>query len=409
VTTTAEAQPAAAPTLARPFSVRATLAAWPFQDVVLPFAVTRVLLVLAGFFALYTMPAAPNGDPWQASPHALVNAWASWDSRWYLQIAQQGYTLTPDADGQLPVAFWPTLPLLIRLGGLALHRTDSESLALIGIAIANLALIAAVFYLVRLGREVVGNDSARRAGLYLLIFPSTLFLSAVYPHSLFLACAIASLFYARHAAWWVAGLLGAVATLTRPVGVLLIAPLVWECVSQAGPATLSLRQRLRHRLARPLPLLALAPVPLALLGWMAYLGVHFGTPLAFLDAQRAWNRAPTAPWHILDPYLQGYSSVYGYSSTYLDLGFGLLYVVLVVLAWRLLPRSLALFATLLLLVPISTGSTQSLMRFGLELFPIFLVLGVLGRRHWFHQSFAILSLGFATVFTVMFALHYWVA
>ncbi len=84
-------------------------------------------------------------------------------------------------------------------------------------------------------------------------------------------------------------------------------------------------------------------------------------------------------------------------------------MVLVVLAWRLLPRSLALFATLLLLVPISTGSTQSLMRFGLELFPIFLVLGVLGRRHWFHQSFAILSLGFATVFTVMFALHYWVA
>ncbi len=95
VTTTAEAQSAAAPTLVRPFSVRAALAAWPFQDVVLPFAVTRVLLVLAGFFALYTLPAAPNGDPWQASPHALVNAWASWDSRWYLQIAEQGYTLTP--------------------------------------------------------------------------------------------------------------------------------------------------------------------------------------------------------------------------------------------------------------------------------------------------------------------------
>ncbi len=290
-----------------------------------------------------------------------------------------------------------------------LHRGDSESLALIGIAIANLALIVAVFYLVRLGREVVGNDSARRAGLYLLIFPSTLFLSAVYPHSLFLACAIASLYYARHAAWWPAGLLGAVATLTRPVGVLLIAPLLWECVTQAGPATRSFAQRLRQRLAQPLPLLALAPVPLALLAWMTYLGVHFGAPLAFLDAQRAWNRAPTAPWHILDPYLQGYSSVYGYSTTYLDLGFGILYVVLVVLAWRLLPRSLALFATLLLLVPISTGSTQSLMRFGLELFPIFLVLGVLGRRHWFHQSFAILSLGFATVFTVMFALHYWVA
>jgi len=113
VTTTAEAHPATAPTLARPFSLCAALSAWPFQDVVLPFAVTRVLLVLAGFFALYTMPAAANGDPWQASPHALVNAWASWDSRWYLQIAQQGYTLTPDADGQLPAAFWPALPVLL--------------------------------------------------------------------------------------------------------------------------------------------------------------------------------------------------------------------------------------------------------------------------------------------------------
>jgi Mannosyltransferase (PIG-V) len=389
----------------------AVLGSWPVQDVLLPFGVTRLLLVLVGWFAQYVMPAAPDGDPWRPSAHALINAWAGWDSRWYVQIAQQGYSLEPTPDGQVSVAFWPALPLLMRLGGLLVRRTDAETLAVVGIAVSNVALLVAVFYLVRLARDDFDERTGSRAGLYLLIWPATLFLSAVYPHALFLAFAIASFSYARHGAWWRAGLLGGAAALTRTVGVLLVFPLAWEFLRQrrlrAGVPTGGSAPPVGR--SSPQRLIALLLVPLGLLAWMAYLALHFGKPLAFLDAQRAWNRAPAAPWHILDPYLNGYNSLYGYSSTYLDLAFTVLYGVLVVASWRTLPRSYALFATLLLLVPLSTGSTQSIMRLGLELFPIFLVLALAGRHRWFDQSYLVLSTGLATVFAVLFALHYWVA
>jgi Mannosyltransferase (PIG-V) len=371
--------------------------AWPLTDVLLPFAVSRLFLAAAGLFARYTMPAAPGwagGGGWQASTHAWINAWADWDSRWYVGIVEDGYTFQPG--GESSVAFWPGLPLLMKLGSLLLRRGDSEAIAAVGILISNVALLAAVFFLVRLGREEMDPASAARAAFYLLVFPTTLFLSSVYPHALFLALAVASTYYARHGAGWRAGGLAAMATLTRPYGALLLVPLAWELAASRPPVE-------RARWA------PLALVPAALLAWVAFQAWRFGDPLAFLEAQRAWNRAPSAPWHILDPYIQGRAVLYGFADTWLDLAFALGYAAAIVAAWRCLRPSYALLATLLFLVPLATGSTQSMTRLGLELFPMFLVLGLAGRQRWFHQAYAVASIGFATLLALMFALHYWVA
>lgn len=376
---------------------RGRLAPWLVLDVLLPFGVTRLLLLLVGVFAAYTMSSAPNGDPWHASSHALIDAWAGWDSRWYISIVQNGYGF--ESQGQSAAAFWPGLPLLMKAASLLVRHADTEAIAVLGILVVNLALLVAVFYLVRLTREDFGGDVAARAALYLLVFPATVFLSAVYPHSLFLACATASFYYARHGAWWRAGLLGGFAAVTRAYGVLLVVPLAWELLRQA---------RARGSLPR-VDAVALALVPAGLLAWMAYLAWQFGKPTAFLEAQLGWGRTPTMAWQALDPYLQGYSSFYGYSGTYLDLGFAIVYGVGTVAAWRLLPRSYAVLASLLFLALISAGRLQSLMRFGTELFPLFIVLAIAGRRTWLHQALLVSGVGFATVFAVMFALHYWVA
>src|SRR5205823_12567900 len=54
------------------------------------------------------------------------------------------------------------------------------------------------------------------------------YLSAIYPESVFLACAIACISYARQRRWWIAGLCGALASLARIQGFLLVVPVVWE-------------------------------------------------------------------------------------------------------------------------------------------------------------------------------------
>jgi hypothetical protein len=382
------------------------LNSWQARDVLVPFGVTRLLLVLVGWFAQYVMPPTAYGDTWRASSHVLINDWAGWDSHWYIDIAQHGYSLFPTPDGQVSVAFSPGLPLAIKLSSLLARRDDPESLAVIGIVVTNIALLAAVFYLVRLARDDFDAGTASRAGLYLLVFPATLFLSAVYPHALFLAFAISSFFYARRGAWWRAGLLGGAAALTRSVGILLLLPILWELVARRSVIVSS-----RHRIMTSLGHGVVAPalIALGLVAWIGYLGVQFGRPLAFVEAERGWNKTPTAPWQILEPYFNGHSSVYGSGSTYLDLAFIVLYTVLVIATWRYLPRSYALFATLVYLVPLSSGSSDSIMRYGLDMFPIFIVLALAGRQRWFHESYLILSTGLATVFAVMFALHYWVA
>jgi len=232
---------------------------WPVADVLVPFAATRLLLLLIGVFARYTMPAAANGDPWHASSHALIDAWAGWDSRWYVAIVQDGYGY--QSGDQTAFAFWPGLPLLIKLATLVIGRQDTETVAVLGIVVANLALLAALFYLVRLVRQDFGATVASRAALCLLVFPASVFLSAVYPHSLFLACTTASFYYARNGAWWRAGLLGGFAAITRAYGVLLVLPLAWELGCQACAG----RWRPRR------DLLALSLVPAGLVAWMGYL------------------------------------------------------------------------------------------------------------------------------------------
>lgn len=369
---------------------------WPVADVLVPFAATRLLLLLIGVFARYTMPAAANGDPWHASSHALIDAWAGWDSRWYVAIVQDGYGY--QSGDQTAFAFWPGLPLLIKLATLVIGRQDTETVAVLGIVVANLALLAALFYLVRLVRQDFGATVASRAALCLLVFPASVFLSAVYPHSLFLACTTASFYYARNGAWWRAGLLGGFAAITRAYGVLLVLPLAWELGCQACAG----RWRPRR------DLLALSLVPAGLVTWMGYLTWQFGRPTAFLEAQLGWGRTPTPAWQALDPYLHGYSSFYGYSGTYLDLGFAGLYAIGALVAWRALPRSYAILASLLFLPLISAGRLQSLMRFGVELFPLFIVVAIAGRRTWLYQSYLVLGTGFAAVFAAMFALRYWV-
>ena len=118
--------------------------------------------------------------------------------------------------------------------------------------------------------------------------------------------------------WWQAGILGGLAALTRPFGVLIILPLAIEAWQQ--------------RAERPLwrSGLAMLPIPLALLGYMAYLGFQFGDPMAFLNAQSDWDRSLMAPWDTIGRFLDGPFELNSGPHSLVDFAFMLLAVVLAV-------------------------------------------------------------------------------
>ena len=78
----------------------------------------------------------------------------------------------------------------------------------------------------RLAEERLGGDGARRAVLYLALFPTALFLQAVYSESLFLFLCLGAFVLAERGriAW--AGVVVGLALLTRPTAIALVPPLV---------------------------------------------------------------------------------------------------------------------------------------------------------------------------------------
>ena len=71
-----------------------------------------------------------------------------------------------------------------------------------------------------------------RAAWFLLIFPTAYFLHIGYTEALFMALVLGSFLAARTERWWLAGLLGGLAALTRVNGLVLMPALPAEALTQ---------------------------------------------------------------------------------------------------------------------------------------------------------------------------------
>jgi hypothetical protein len=360
-------------------------------------------LLATGLLALRWFPLRPGDGPWAGSPSAdWLAAFSRWDGKWYLAIARDGYSYHESAASSLNFA--PGYPALMRLIGLAIGRTDNDGLLGIGIVLSNLALMVALVCLYLVARQLEGDAAARRAVLWLVALPSTLFLSAVYPESVFLALALAGFLCALDERWALASVLLAGATLTRNYAILLGVPLVWHYLAQH-------HWRPRWNMAW------LLLVPLTFAVWQAYFWALTGDPLAMPHASAEWGRNLTAPWDMLRYYFSlKYWTAYVQSGgtltsdrSLVDIASVLLLGVLVGLSWRLRPRTFGLLATLLYIPMISTGGFVAIPRYALEVFPIYLVLARVTARPAALVTGLAVAGGLALIAMAWFATGGWLA
>jgi hypothetical protein len=372
-------------------SAVARLSDWQFNAVLL--VGTRVLLTIVGFAGVALLGEGPRrldlapDQPW-------LQLWAQWDSEHYLNIATEGYSYTPGTYSNIP--FFPLYPALIGLVTTLLGRTDTQTAAFVGFVIANVALFAALTYLTALVTRDLGLSTGRRTVLYVLVFPTTLFLSAVYAESLFLATGVACLYHARQGEWYRSGLAGGLAALTRPYGFLLVVPIAVEMWQQRPPL-------------RALPSILLVPVGLGT--YMAYLWAKFGDPFLYFKANEVWGRGFHLPWETLFAYLRGPIVGFDWPYSWLDLISMVAIVILVIVGWWLIPRSYWAYAAVGVLFALSSGIAWfSASRHALALFPIIIVLAVLGgRSRVFGWAWLIFSTVVALAFMARFAAGYWLA
>jgi Mannosyltransferase (PIG-V) len=314
----------------------------------------------------------------------LIDVWARWDSDWYLKIATEGYSWPSSTP-----AFFPLYPLLV--GGLGRLLADHYLLA--GVLISLSATAAAFVLLYRLALPRLGPDGARRAVLYLALFPTALFLGAVYSEALFLLLALACFALAEQRRFGPAGVAAGLALLTRPAGVALVAALA--VFAWAAPRRVD--ALLRAAVAPALFLL----YPIALWLWI-------GRPLAFLDAQETvWRRnlSPYGPlggaWDALTDPLA------------LELAFLAAVIALGVHAWRRFGAPYGVYALVVLALPLAAPAEGrpllSITRFALVAFPVVLALADLGARRWAHLAALTVCTTWLAVSVIQWARWEWVA
>ena len=142
-----------------------------------------------------------------------------------------------------------------------------------GMLISNLAFLGTLIVLYHFVEVEFDRNIAWRAAFYLAIFPTALFFFAAYNESLFLFFMLLSFYAMRHRSWWLAGLFGGLATLTRSLGLALFVIFLYEFIRQVFPLIRAALREQGHLQALKLlsGLLAALLIPLALAIYAFYL------------------------------------------------------------------------------------------------------------------------------------------
>lgn len=94
----------------------------------------------------------------------------------------------------------------------------------------------------------------------------------------------------------------------------------------------------------------------------------------------------------------------------LDLLFMVLFLVPVILSWRVLRPSYALLATVLFVLTLSAGKLSPMKRYDLEIFPAFIALAALaGRYPLIGACYIAISVPLLVFFMLLFTWGGWVA
>lgn len=388
---------------------------WIVRDVILPLGVTRLAFSLVACLTLQLFhPATFFSEAWQVerdgqrhsitghiSPdqHPLVNVWSRWDAGWYLQIAKSGYSYKPGRPSS--VAFFPLYPLLIRSLSTVLFFPEDDYWFLVsGILLSNLSLLIALIYFYKLVRLDSGEVTAARTILYLLVFPTSFFFSSVYAESLFLALSVTAFYQGRKNRWALACVLAGLAILCRSQGILIVLPLVLEYLQQ--------RDFRFRRIQWNILFFLLIPAALAL--FPLYLQTQFGTWRVLFAAQQPWGRHLMWPWNTLSWVLRHSPPLSGAHHEWLDFSFLLLLLVGLVLGFRWLRPSYAVYGWTAAAFFCCWGMLGSVPRFDLVVFPLFIVLGSIGARSdAFHAGYLITASMMAALLMSIHSNWNWVA
>jgi hypothetical protein len=214
--------------------------------------------------------------------HPMLKGLAhSWDSRWYLHIAEHGYGTDVHvlATGavQRDYAFFPLYPGLVRAVYTVLPVSPGAAALLVSWTAAGVA----AYGIYAIGHRLHGRAVATVLVGVWAALPHSVVLDIAYTESLLTALAAWSLYAVLTGRWLWAGVLATLAGLSRPTGFAVA----------AAVAAVAVHEIIRRRGRVPLGLwVGTAIAPLGWVGFVLWVGTHTGDLLGgYFTVQRAWD------------------------------------------------------------------------------------------------------------------------
>lgn len=333
----------------------------------------------------------------------LWSAWLRWDTYNYIAVAVHGYNVS------WLTAFYPLYPLLLRF---VMFFGPGPLIA--GLIVSNLAGLGMLIVMYRLVREDFDDKVASRSVLYLSVFPSAFFFAAVYSESLFLLLTLLSFYQMRHRRWWLAGLFGALAALTRPSGLLLLIPFCYEYLRQHDFKW----KNIRFDSASGLCIIAGLGI------FALYCYYLFHDPLAFSHAEARWDRKLSIPGYailrtihamIISPGVLSFQFLRNTLDLIPDLFMAVLVMLCFVGPWKF-RRDMWAYSVLAItfflfpqLFPFAgLYPLQAMSRFLLAVFPAFIVLASIGENRTLDRAYLLLASSVLFFLLTQFLTNHWI-
>ncbi len=275
-----------------------------------------------------------------ASYHSSANL-CQWDCGWFGRVLDSGYDKAPWREGgdHANWAFHPLFPLT----AYPFHYWLKLSLATSLVFASKTALLLALYaFLLMIREHTITNGDRFRAGSLVAFNPYLIYAHAGYSEPLYFALLGFAFYYAGRARWLQSGIMSALLSATRLVGVVF-------CISYAMAVLKSLRGRFGWRNYDLSQIIGFLLCPLGTALYMLYLYHHIGDAMGQVHVEVAWGRTAGNPFSVLFQCLAGHHwlRIWGFM---IVAGF-------LASAWllKLCKAELGIYLALALLIPLSSG------------------------------------------------------
>jgi len=329
----------------------------------------RLITIIIALLAILLISPSPDLPKTSSifSSWSLLDMWANFDGRNYLNLANHWYGAFTHTDKNY--ALFPVYPILIR----ALSLITQNNLVS-GLLISNIAIALAVFFLAKLLSMDYSKQVSRLTVMILLFFPTSFFFGSYYVESTFLLISVLVFYFARQGKFFLAAMFALVGSASRVTGIFLWPALVLEFYLFYGKEI--------KKILNPEATWLILP-PLGLLAFMKYQFQRTGDALYFIA-----NQPFLGVNHSVDKIILFHQVFFRYTkmlifidhtsplffTVLLEFVCGVGFLGLIIYGLRKLRISYLVYVILTFFLPVFTGTFISMPRYVLVLFPLFALL-----------------------------------